>query len=329
MSLAINHDTNSQIPLSAKEEVESAVYHVPIMLNECLNGLNINPNGIYVDLTFGGGGHSKAIISKLDKGKLYCFDQDKDAVNNYKLLISNDENAKKKSELIEANFRYFKKFLRLHGVTQVDGILADLGVSSHQFDEADRGFSYRFDAELDMRMNQNLEKSAKTIINTYDERQLSKIFTEFGEIQNAWKLANGIVRERIQKSIETTGDLTKICFPFAKKGQDYKYFGQVFQALRIEVNEEIEALKEMLLQTGEVIKPGGRLAIITFHSLEDRLVKNYIKQGLLEGEAEKDVFGNVKKPFDSVTRKPIEPSDEELKMNSRARSAKLRVAERI
>ncbi|MFN0048430.1 MAG: 16S rRNA (cytosine(1402)-N(4))-methyltransferase RsmH [Cytophagales bacterium] len=304
-------------------------YHVPILLNECIEGLNINPNGIYVDLTFGGGGHSKAILSKLDKGKLYCFDQDKDAINNYKLWVDGDEIVAKKTVLVEANFRHFKKFLRLHGVTQVDGILADLGVSSHQFDVADRGFSYRFDADLDMRMNQSQPISAKTILNTYDERGLTKIFTEFGEIQNAWKLANTITRERVNKPIETTGDLTKVCFPLAKKGQDYKYFSQVFQALRIEVNEEMEALKEMLLETGEVIKPKGRLAIITFHSLEDRLVKNYIKQGLLEGEATKDVFGNVTKPFDAVTRKPIEPTEDELKVNSRARSAKLRVAERV
>ncbi len=304
-------------------------YHVPIMLNQCLEGLNINPNGIYIDLTFGGGGHSKAIVERLDKGKLYCFDQDKDALKNYELLIRDDENFAKKTTLVEANFCYFKKYLRLHGVIEVDGILADLGVSSHQFDEADRGFSYRFDAELDMRMNQSVEKSAKKIVNTYDEKQLSKIFIEFGEIQNAWKLANAIVRERVNKTIESTGDLTKICFPLAKKNQDYKYFSQVFQALRIETNEEIEALKEMLLQTAEVIKPGGRLAIITFHSLEDRLVKNYIKQGLLEGEAKKDVFGNVKKPFESITRKPIEPDEEELQFNSRARSAKLRVAEKI
>lgn len=304
-------------------------YHVPIMLKQCLDGLNINPNGIYVDLTFGGGGHSKAILDRLDKGKVYCFDQDKDAISNYKLLVKNDENAAQKSVFIESNFRYFKKYLRLHGITEVDGILADLGVSSHQFDEADRGFSYRFDADLDMRMNQSQPISAKTIVNTYDQRQLTKIFKEFGEIQNAWKLANTVVRERINKPIETTGDLTKVCFSLAKKGQDYKYFSQVFQALRIETNEEIEALKEMLLQTSEVMKPNGRLAIITFHSLEDRLVKNYIKQGLLEGEAEKDVFGNVSKPFDATTRKPTEPSEEELKTNSRARSAKLRVAERI
>jgi len=299
------------------------------MLKQCLDGLNINPNGIYVDLTFGGGGHSKAILDRLDKGKVYCFDQDKDAISNYKLLVKNDENAAQKSVFIESNFRYFKKYLRLHGITEVDGILADLGVSSHQFDEADRGFSYRFDADLDMRMNQSQPISAKTIVNTYDQRQLTKIFKEFGEIQNAWKLANTVVRERINKPIETTGDLTKVCFSLAKKGQDYKYFSQVFQALRIETNEEIEALKEMLLQTSEVMKPNGRLAIITFHSLEDRLVKNYIKQGLLEGEAEKDVFGNVSKPFDATTRKPTEPSEEELKTNSRARSAKLRVAERI
>lgn len=314
---------------SQMTDQNESTYHVPIMLQECIDGLNINPQGIYIDLTFGGGGHSTAIAEKLSTGKLFCFDQDHDAVENYKNIIALKPHLEQRMFLIQANFRYFKKFLRLQGITKIDGLLADLGVSSHQFDVAERGFSYRFDGPLDMRMNQSAEKSAKTVVNSYDERELTYIFKTYGEIDNAWKLANAIAKERIKNPLETTADLTRVCFPLAKKGQDYKYFSQVFQALRIEVNDELKALEEMLLQSPDVIKQGGRLCIITFHSLEDRLVKNFIKHGKLEGEAEKDVFGNVDVPFKNISRKPIEASEQELKVNSRARSAKLRVAERL
>lgn len=306
----------------------NADYHIPIMLNECLDGLAIREDGIYVDLTFGGGGHSTAIASKLKSGKLYCFDQDHEAIENFQKIIDKNPALVDKMVIINANFRFFKKYLRLHKVTHVDGVIADFGVSSHQFDEAGRGFSYRFDADLDMRMNQSQSITAKEIIQNYDEKALTYIFKNYGEIDNAWKLANTIIRERAKAEIKTTAELCKVCFPLAKKGSDWKYFSQVFQALRIEVNEELKAIEEMLPQTIEVIKKGGRLAIITFHSLEDRLVKNFIKQGKLEGEAEKNIFGHTDLPFEALTRKPIEPTEQELMLNSRARSAKLRVAER-
>jgi 16S rRNA (cytosine1402-N4)-methyltransferase len=304
-------------------------YHIPIMLDECLQALQINPTGTYVDLTFGGGGHSVAIATRLSTGKLYCFDQDKDAVENFGKIIDQHPNLKHKMVMINANFRFFKKYLRLYNVTHVDGVLADLGVSSHQFDEAGRGFSYRFDATLDMRMDTTQTLTAKQIVNEYSQEELNRIFKQYGEIENSWKLSETIVRQRSKKNINTTKELAEVCLPLAKKHNEYKYFSQVFQALRIEVNQELKALEEMLPQSADVLKKKGRLAIITFHSLEDRLVKNFIKNGKIEGEAEKDIFGNVNVPFKPVYKKPLLASDTEVQINKRARSAKLRVAEKI
>jgi 16S rRNA (cytosine1402-N4)-methyltransferase len=302
-------------------------YHIPVMLEECIEGLNIDPEGIYVDVTFGGGGHSKAILEKLTTGKLYAFDQDEDAVKNFETLKSMFP--EKEIELIKANFRFLKKYLRLHGVGKVDGILADLGVSSHQFDTAERGFSFRFDAELDMRMGKSTPLTARKVINEYSEQDLHKIFGMYGEIHNSKTLATAIVNARAREEIKTTGNLKQVASKLAKRGQENKYMAKLFQALRIVVNDEMAALEEMLLQTADMLKPGGRLVIMTYHSLEDRPAKNYIKQGRLFGEAEKDVFGNVDKPFESITRKPVEASEEETVRNPRARSAKLRIASRI
>lgn len=298
-------------------------YHTSVLLQACIDNLNIQPNGVYVDLTFGGGGHSRQILSKLgDKGMLFAFDQDEDAQKN---LIDDS-----RFTLIAQNFRYIKNYLRLNGITKVNGILGDLGVSSHQFDEASRGFSIRFDSELDMRMNQKSELSAKTIINSYDNAQLLKIFREYGEIHNASKLVSAIVEKRNEREINTTSDLKdaiKFCTP---KFEEHKYLAKVFQALRIEVNQEIEALKECLTQCVDLLDKQGRLVVISYHSLEDRLVKHIIKTGNIEGKEEKDVvYGTSKKVFTSLTSKPIVPAEEEIKNNTRARSAKLRVAEKI
>lgn len=304
-------------------------YHVPVMLKETVDGLNIQPSGVYVDLTFGGGGHTKEILSRLgDGGKLFSFDQDDDAHKNHEKIINEYPAYKDRLVLVKANFRFYKKYLKLHGVAQADGVMADLGVSSHQFDEAERGFSFRFDADLDMRMNQNEGKSAQTVVNEYEEEELAKTFYLYGEIDNSRRLAQAIVRERAKNDIKTTGDLKGIASKLAKRGQENKYLAQVFQALRIEVNDEIKALEEMLLQTPEALKPGGRFVVLTYHSLEDRLVKNFIKQGKLYGEAEKDIYGNTDKPFEAISRKPVEASAEEVARNGRARSAKLRIAER-
>lgn len=298
-------------------------YHTSVLLQACIDNLNIQPHGVYVDLTFGGGGHSQLILSKLgDNGKLFAFDQDEDAQRN---LIKDA-----RFTLIAQNFRYLKSYLRLNGISKVNGILGDLGVSSHQFDEASRGFSIRFDSELDMRMNQKSELSAKTIINAYDNTQLLKIFREYGEIQNASKLVNAIIEKRSLGEIKTTSDLKeaiKFCTP---KFEEHKYLAKVFQALRIEVNQEIEALKECLTQCVDLLDTQGRLVVISYHSLEDRLVKHLIKTGNVEGKEEKDlIFGTSKKVFTSITSKPIVPTEEEIKNNTRARSAKLRVAEKI
>jgi 16S rRNA (cytosine1402-N4)-methyltransferase len=278
---------------------------------------------IFVDLTFGGGGHSALILKQLnEKGKLFAFDQDADAHKN-----TIDD---KRFTLIPHNFRYLKNYLRLYGITKVDGILGDLGVSSHQFDEASRGFSIRFDAELDMRMNQQNQLTAKKIINEYDQKQLIIIFREFAEIKNAAKLANAIITERLVKSINTTNDLKDAIKSCTPKFEEHKYLAKVFQALRIEVNQEIEALKECLTQCVEVLSIGSRLVVISYHSLEDRLVKNIMKTGNVEGIEEKDIiYGTVTKLFKNITSKPIAPSDEEIKSNTRARSAKLRVGEKI
>lgn len=298
------------------------MYHVPVLLHESIDALSINPEGIYVDVTFGGGGHSRAILEKLTTGHLYAFDQDADAVDNAKGLEG------KNFTLIPANFRYIKKYLRLHGVTHIDGLLGDLGISSHQIDTPERGFSTRFDAPLDMRMDRATDKTAATILNQYSEHGLHTILGMYGEVKNAKTLAQAIVKYRIANRFKTTGQLTEFLSSYAPKGKEHKYYAQVFQALRIEVNEELDVLKDLLEQSQQVLAPGGRLVIISYHSLEDRLVKNFIAQGKFFGEAEKDVFGYAAKPFKAVG-KSIEPTEEELEKNTRSRSARLRVAERI
>ncbi|MDQ1087977.1 MULTISPECIES: 16S rRNA (cytosine(1402)-N(4))-methyltransferase RsmH [unclassified Siphonobacter] len=297
-------------------------YHQPVMLQECLEGLNIRPNGIYVDVTFGGGGHSRAILKQLGpEGRLLSFDQDPDAKAESKFIED------KQFTFIEANFRYLKKFLRLNGVRKVDGILADLGISSHQIDVPERGFSTRFDGPLDMRMNPEAEFSAKDVINTYDEAQLHKIFGLYGEVKNARTLANAVYAARQNGAIETVQELKAVLQKFAPRGKEFKYFAQVFQAIRIEVNEEMKVLEEFLEQVPEVLAPEGRLVVMSYHSLEDRLVKNFIRSGKFQGEAEKDLYGNELKPLKSVIRKPIEATADEIALNSRARSARLRIAE--
>lgn len=298
-------------------------YHIPVLLNECIENLNIEPDGVYVDLTFGGGGHSKAILKKLSaKGKLFAFDQDPDAQKNAL--------ADPRFVLIPQNFRFMKNYLKLNGVKQVDGILGDLGVSSHQFDSAERGFSIRFDAALDMRMNQNSDLTAKKIVNEYSEEKLLSVFKEYGEISNAKKVAWLICKHREEKEIETTEDLKEITKSCHSKHEENKFLAPLFQALRIEVNQEIEALKECLNDCYTVLKPGGRLVVISYHSLEDRLVKNIIKSGNTEGIIERDViYGSTTKVYKNLTTKPILPSASEIERNSRARSAKLRVAEKI
>ena len=301
-----------------------AEYHVPVMLKECIEGLNIKPDGIYVDVTFGGGGHSKEILKHLsDGGKLFGFDQDVDAKANAEII----EN--RSFTFVQANFRYLKRYLKLHGIKQVDGILADLGISSHQIDEASRGFSTRGDAELDMRMDRSATKSAKTVVNEYEERELHKILGIYGEIRNAKSVAAAIVSQRFSKPFQTTFDLIELLKKFAPRGKEFKYYAQVFQAIRIEVNEEMVVLEDFLSQSAEVLKPGGRLVVMSYHSLEDRMVKNYINKGKVFGDVEKDFFGNELKPFGAVNRKPVTANQQELTENSRSRSAKLRVAERI
>lgn len=298
-------------------------YHTSVLLQACIENLNINPSGIYVDLTFGGGGHSAHILKQLNSdGRLFAFDQDADAHKN----ALNDS----RFTLIPHNFRYLKNYLRLYGVTQVSGILGDLGVSSHQFDEASRGFSIRFDSELDMRMNQQNELTAKKIVNEYEEKVLVKIFKEYAEIHNASKLVNQLVAARSQKEISTTNDLKEAIKTCTPKFEEHKYLAKVFQALRIEVNQEMEALKECLTQCVDVLQTKGRLVIISYHSLEDRLVKNVMRSGNVHGKENKDViYGTSTKTFRIITSKPIVPSEEEIKENTRARSAKLRVAEKI
>ncbi len=296
-------------------------YHQPVMLKECIEGLNIQPDGIYVDVTFGGGGHSKAILEKLGKGgKLIAFDQDPDAKKN---VLADD-----RFVFVDQNFQFLKNQLRLLGIRKVDGILADLGVSSHQFDDAQRGFSIRFEAELDMRMDQSRDKDAKYILNNYEESELHKIFGMYGELQNAKSLASLIVKARLIRNIQTVQQLKDLIKPLVKRGKENQYYAQVFQALRIEVNEELEVLKSFLEQSAEVLNPGGRLVIMSYHSLEDRLVKNYIAKGKFHGEVEKDLYGNYFTPLVAVARKAITASEQEIKENNRARSAKLRIAEK-
>ena len=296
-------------------------YHIPVMLQECIDAMCINPDGIYVDVTFGGGGHSRAIFEKLSsKGRLIAFDQDPDARKNAWDAPNFD--------LIPANFEFLSNHLRLLGVEKVDGLLADLGVSSHQFDEDTRGFSIRTEAELDMRMNQRSQLTAADVVNDYEEKELLRIFRSYGEIKNAFRLVQEITTERRNGRIKTTNDLIKIGTRCAPKHKENRYLAQVFQAVRIEVNDELGTLERLLEQTAEVLKPKARLVVMSYHSLEDRLVKNYTKRGSLTGEIEKDFFGNVLKPFTEIVRHPIVPSEEEVERNSRARSAKLRIAER-
>ena len=289
------------------------------MLAECIEGLDIKPAGKYIDVTFGGGGHSREILKHLGKdGLLVAFDQDVDAQRN---AIDDD-----RFVFVDQNFRYLKNYSRLHGAVPADGILADLGVSSHQFDQADRGFSTRFDAELDMRMDQSATLTAKIIVNKYEEAALHKIFGMYGEIQNAKSLARTIITARLNAPINTIADLKSVIAELIPRGKENKYLAQVFQALRIEVNQELEALQDFLKQTTDVLGPGGRLVVMSYHSLEDRLVKNFIAKGKFSGELEKDIYGNDNRPFDAVSRKAITATDEEIKTNNRARSAKLRIA---
>ena len=296
-------------------------YHIPVLLHDCIDALNIDPNGTYIDVTFGGGGHSREIFKLLsDKGQLISFDQDQDAAKNTWEAPN--------FHFVAANFEHISNHLRMLGIKQVDGILADLGVSSHQFDEVARGFSFRGDAQLDMRMNQHAELSAADMVNNYEEVDLIRVFSRYGEVKNARTLAAAIIAARLNKKIKTTGELTDIIEKCAPKYKEHKYFAQVFQAIRIEVNHEMRALESFLTQCETIIKPGGTLVVMSYHSLEDRLVKNYMKRGSLSGEITKDFYGNVLKPFTEVVRKPIIPSDEEIERNSRARSAKLRIAKR-
>lgn len=296
-------------------------YHNPVLLQESVEGLNIKPNGIYVDVTFGGGGHSREILSRLgEKGKLYAFDQDEDAVEN---AIDDP-----RFTLINENFRFIKRFLRFHGVKEVDGILGDFGVSSHQFDVAERGFSTRFDAKLDMRMSRRGSLSAYDVINNYDEQQLKKMFYDYADLRMAPKLAAEIVKAREESPIESSERLNDVLKPFLFKEKEHKILAQIYQAIRIEVNQEMEVLREFLQQTEEIIKKGGRLSLISYHSLEDRLVKRYIRSGLFEGEPEKDFYGNISVPFKKV-KGLIVPTAEEIARNKRARSARLRIAKKL
>lgn len=292
------------------------------MLKECLEGLKIDPEGTYVDVTFGGGGHSMAILEQLKGGRLISFDQDEDAAKEAQKITH------RSFTFCQANFRYLHQYLKLHQVTRVNGILADLGISSHQIDSGERGFSTRFSGPLDMRMDIQGKITAATIVNTYSEENLHRLFGMYGELKNARTAAKHIVNARAQRKLNTTQDLKEALKKIAPKGKENKYFAQVFQALRIEVNEEMQALEDFLHQSGETIAPGGRLVVMSYHSLEDRMVKNYFTAGKVYGEQEKDFFGNVLRPFDPLTRKPIEASAEEIAQNARARSAKLRIGVR-
>ena len=300
---------------------QKALYHVPALLNESIDGLKVLPSGIYVDVTFGGGGHSREILNRLgDNGRLLGFDQDEDAVAN---IIPDN-----RFTFVRSNFRYLKNFLRYHGINQVDGVIADLGVSSHHFDDSVRGFSFRFSGDLDMRMNRGASLNAADILNEYQEDKLADVFYKWRELKNARRIASSVVEYRAKKKIEKTDDLLEIVSPFTRRDKEKKILAQAFQALRIEVNGEMDALTEMLMQSLDVLKPGGRLSVISYHSLEDRLVKNFFRTGNFEGNLEKDFFGNPLTPFEVINRKVIVPSVEEQKKNPRSRSAKLRVAEK-
>lgn len=301
-------------------------YHVPVMLNECLEGLQIRPDGVYVDVTFGGGGHSRAILERLGrKGHLYSFDQDKDAEGNIG-SFGKDGKAPENFTFVRSNFRYLKNWMRYHGVKQIDGLLADLGVSSHHLDEEERGFAFRFDAPLDMRMNTRAGKTAADVLATYDENEISKILAVYGELKQAKRMAQAIVKQRNQKPVLTTGDLLEVLKPFINKKAEKKELAQAFQALRIEVNHEMQALEEMLMQATELLAPEGRLVVMSYHSLEDRIVKNVIRSGHVDGHIEQDFYGRVVAPLKAVNNKIITASEEELDVNPRSRSAKLRVA---
>jgi 16S rRNA (cytosine1402-N4)-methyltransferase len=297
-------------------------YHEPVLLKEAIEAMNIKPGGIYVDATFGGGGHTEAILKKLTKGKLFAFDQDEDAEKN--------SPADKKFVLIQSNFRYIKRFMRYHDALPVDGILADLGISSHQIDTPERGFSIRHDASLDMRMNAEQKMTAADVVNSYDEENLVRIFSKYGEVDNAKRVSTQIVSARKSKPIETTKQLIEAIDKYVDKRFPTKYLAKIFQALRIEVNDEINSLKDFLTQSAKVLATGGRLVVISYHSLEDRLVKNFLRSGKFEGDAEKDVFGNeMNLPFHSLTRKPIVPSEIEIQNNPRAKSARMRIGEKL
>ena len=300
--------------------MEKSEYHNPVLLKECIEGLKIKPDGIYVDVTFGGGGHSREIFKHLTSGRLFGFDQDADAQENG----IDDE----RFVLVEKNFRELEEVLRRNGVEKIDGLLADLGVSSHQFDTAERGFSIRFDAELDMRMNRKLNRTAADVLNNYSEQDLKKVFKEYGEIENATQLARQIFAERKVKKINTINELKSAVAGCLKRGKENQYFAQLFQALRIEVNDELNALKELLEQSAKVLVKGGRLVVMSYHSLEDRLAKNFIRSGKFEGDAETDLYGNKLVPYKAINKKPIEPNETEIQNNNRARSAKLRIAEK-
>ena len=295
-------------------------YHVPVLLAESVNGLEIKANGDYVDVTFGGGGHSREIFSRLKTGRLFAFDQDEDAAAN----VIHDE----RFFFIRHNFKYIRNFLRYYDVEQVDGILADLGVSSHDFDVAERGFSFRFDGDLDMRMNRDSSLDAAQIVNTFSEDLLRTMFREYGEIDNAGRLAKQLVSSRDAKPIKTIEQFKEAIAPCTPRLQESKYLAKVFQALRIETNKEMDVLQEFLEQSIQLLKPGGRLVVITYHSLEDRMVKNFIKSGDFSGKQEKDFYGNVESPLVAINRKVIVPNEDELERNPRSRSAKLRIAEK-
>lgn len=300
---------------------EETTYHIPVLLKESVDAMNIQPQGTYVDVTFGGGGHSREILSRLgDKGRLLGFDQDEDAERN----IVDDS----RFIFVRSNFRYLHNFLRYHDIEKADAILADLGVSSHHFDDSERGFSFRFDGQLDMRMNKRAGRTAAEVVNTYDEERLADIFYLYGELKNSRKLASVIVKARSTKKITTIGEFLDIIKPLFGREREKKELAKVFQALRIEVNREMEALKEMLLAATDALKPGGRLVVITYHSLEDRMVKNIMKTGNIEGKSTQDFFGNVQTPFRMVNSKVIVPDEEEVARNPRSRSAKLRIAEK-
>jgi len=293
-------------------------YHEPVLSKESVDGLDVKPDGIYVDVTFGGGGHSREILKKLETGRLVAFDQDEDVLKN----ALKDE----RFTLVNANFRFLKNFLMYYKAVPVDGIIADLGISSHQIDDPDRGFSTRFDSELDLRMDRKGKLDAKDILNDYSSEEISDLLFKYGEMQNAKRIANAIVRYREDKKIHTVPDLKNAIGKFAEKGKENKFYAKVFQALRIEINNEMDSLKDMLLQSKEVLNQGGKLVVISYHSLEDRIVKNFMRAGNFEGIVEKDFYGNEITPFKMITRKPIVPGQDELNRNKRSRSAKLRIA---